>query len=332
MKLTSEALRGLYQDETARTSQPDSDCLSTEMLTTAASGDLNREQREVVADHLAICSSCAKEYISIRSLRASLESWAESTSASLGRESPEVEPGPTRLLLLPERQVPVHQPFGRRFAESRLVAFYLPAALAAMFLILALVLGVWLISQSRENERLVAQVNEKELATAAATQRAEQAEAARRATQEELTRRVAEVKPSKQTAEAGIPKAPGQTRDRLDQPLANVPIFELEPRGSTRSGKADVVTLDAASDTRLITLILHVNGQPSSDAYSLEVVDRARRPIWTSRGLRKNRYNNFTVALPRRTFQAGDYGLKLYSLRDGRREIVEEYSIHLQYR
>ena len=300
MKLTSEALRELYQDETARTAQRDSECLSAEMLMTAASGDLNREQREVVADHLASCSSCAKEYISLRSLKTSLTS--------------------------------VRQPFSRRFAESRLVAFYLPAALAAMFLILALVLGVWLISQTRENERLVAQVNEKELATATATQRAEQAEAARRAAQEELTRRAGEEKSSKQTAEAEIPKGSSQTRDRLDQPLANVPIFELEPRGSTRSGGADVVTLDAASDTRLITLILHVNGQPSSDAYSLEVVDRAGRPIWTSRGLRKNRYNNFTVALPRRTFPAGDYGLTLYSLRDGRREIVEEYSIHLQYR
>lgn len=290
MKLTSEALRELYQKETARSALRDSECLSEEMLTSAAAGDLNREQREEVADHLAICSSCATEYRSIRSLK----SWAASE--------------------------PV---VSRRFGESRLFTFYIPAALAAMFLILALLLGAWLVSQRRENQRLVAQVNEKELATAEANRRAEQAEAALR---------TAEEKPTPGPSATETPKGSSQIKDRLDQPLANVPIFELEPRGSTRSSAGDVATLEAPSYTRLITLILHVNGQLSPDAYSLEVLDKAGRSIWVSRGLRKNSYNNFTVALPRRTFPAGDYQLRLYSLRNGRREKVEEYAIHLQYR
>lgn len=299
MKLTSEVLRELYQKETARPARGDSECLSEEMLTSAASGDLSRKQREDVADHLAICSSCAKEYRSIRSLK----SWIDGEPA-----------------------------ISRRFGDSRLFTFYIPAALAAMFLILALLLGVWLVLQRRENQRLVAQINEKELATAEANRRAEQAEAARRAAPEELNRRTAEEKPSPGTGGTETPKGSSQTRDRLDQPLANVPIFELEPRGSTRSGGGDAVTLEAPSYTRLITLILHVNGQLSSDAYSLEVLDWAGRSIWASRGLRKNSHNNFTVALPRHKFPAGHYQLRLYSLRDGRREKVEEYAIHLQYR
>jgi len=299
MKLTSEALRELYQKETARSARGDRECPSEEMLTSAASGDLSREQREQVADHLAICSSCAKEYRAIRSLKP----WAQTEPA-----------------------------FSGRFGESRLFTFYIPAALAALFLILALLLGVWLVSQRRENERLVAQVSEKESATAEANRRAEQAEAARRVAQEELNRRAGEEKPSQRTPETETPKGSSQTRNRLDQPLANVPIFELEPGGSTRSGGGDAVTLEAPSYTRLITLILHVNGPLSPDAYTLEVLDRTGQSIWVSRGLRRNSYNNFTVALPRRTFPAGDYRLRLYSLRDGRREKVEEYAIHLQYR
>ena len=329
MKLTSEELRQLYQKETARSGGDDSKCLSEGMLTSAAAGELSREQREVVADHLASCSSCAKEYRSIRSLG----SWVERGSESLAAESsaaPDVDTGPTRLLRMPERLIPASQPFWTRFGGSRPFTSYALGALAALFLILALVFGAQLISQRRENERLVAQVNEKELATAEAKRRAEQAEAAR----EELAQRAAE---AQRTAEAQASRPPAETpkgsdRTRLDQPLANVPIFELEPRGSTRNSGADAVTLEAASDTRLITLILHVNEELSAAAYSLEVVDKAGRPVWTSRGLRQNRYRNFTIALPRRAFPAGAYRLRLYSLRDGRREIVEEYAIELQYR
>ena len=333
MKLSSEALRALYQDGTARTVR-DSGCIPQEMLVTAASGDLGREQREAVADHLAVCSSCAKEYGAIRALQTSLNALAENTSISLGNESDSrraIEPASTRLLLLPERPVRGDRPFSRSLGESRLFTFYIPAALAAMFLILALVLGAWLMWQRRTNDQLVAQINEKELATAEANQRAEKAETATRAAQEELTRRAAEEKASKQTTEAEVPKGPSEIKDRLDQPLANVPIFELEPRGSTRSVGTDSVTLEAAPDTRLITVILHVNEPPSSGAYSLEVLDRVGRPIWVSRGLRKNRFDNFTVALPRQAFPAGHYRLRLYTLRAGSRELVEEYAIHLQY-
>ena len=332
MKLTSEVLRELHQKETARSSRlRDSDCLPAEMLTSAAAGELRDAQRDAVVDHLTACSSCAQEYSEIRSLK----TWAES-NAQVFAEA-QVDAGPARVLRLPERRVPVQQPFGRRLAGSRLLSFYVPCALAAMFLIAALVLGVQLMSQRNENDRLVAQVNEKQLATAEANRRAEQAETARRMAQEELARRPAE-KPPQQTGEAGVPNGPGQTKERsespsvAEQPTVNVPIFELEPRGATRNSGSDVVTFEAASDTRLITLILHVNGELSQDNYSLEVLDAAGRPVWSSRGLRKNRYSNFTVALPRRTFPAGDYRLKLYSSRDSRRELVEEYAMRLQYR
>lgn len=321
MKLTSEALRELYQKETARAARlRDSECLSPEMLTGAAAGELNDRERNVVVDHLAICSSCAKEYREIRSLK----SWAESSAESLTSSTTEVAAGPTRVLRLPERQIAVAQPPAR----SRMFTLYVPVALAALFLIVALLLGAQLIWQRKENDRLVAQVNEKELATVEATRRAEEAEAARRTAQEELARRAAEIAQPSPTVE--IPK--GSNKDRAGQPLVNVPIFELEPRGSTRGPGTDVVTLEATSDTRLITLILHVDGELSHDAYSLDVLGAGGRTIWSTRNLRQNRFSNFTVALPRQTFPAGDYRLKLYSLREGRRQLVEEYAMRLQYR
>ncbi len=324
MKLTSEALRELYQKETARAARlRDSECLPAEMLTSAAAGELNEAERKGVADHLATCSSCAKEYREIRSLK----SWAESNAESLASSTTEVA---ARVLRLPERQIAVVQPPPVRFAGSRLASLYIPVALAAMFLIVALLLGTQLLWQRKENDRLVAQVNEKDLATADAIRRAERAEAARRTAQAELEKRAAEERPTPQTPEAGVPSR--GNKDRLDQPLVNVPIFELEPRDSTRGSGTDVVTLEATSDTRLVTLILHVNGELSHDAYSLEVLNAGGRSVWSSRNLRQNRFSNFTVALPRQTFPAGDYRLKLYSLREGRRQLVEEYAMRLQYR
>ena len=41
--------------------------------------------------------------------------------------------------------------------------------------------------------------------------------------------------------------------------------------------------------------------------------------------------NNFTVALHRGSFPAGEYRLKIYGLRDGKRQLIEEYAIRLVY-
>ena len=339
MRLTSEALRELFQRETTRSARGrnNDNCPSVEMLTSAAAGELSHAERDVIGDHLATCSDCANEYRSIRSLKP----WAENSSRDLATAATENGAGPVHLLHLPDRQTNVYQPFRKNLAGSRLFSFYVPVALAVLFLILALALAGQLISQRKENQRLVAQVNEKtaqEQQTAGsvaearrlheeATRRAERAEAAQRAAQEELTKRSAE---QQRAVQGGVAN---KTIDQAGPPLVNVPIFELHPRSSTRESEVGTIpTLEAAPDTNLITLIIHVSGELSRDRYSVEALDQSGRIIWSGRGLRKSRYNNFTVAIPRRTFPAGNYRLRLYASHDGRRELIEEYAIRFQYR
>ncbi|HKE57020.1 MAG TPA: zf-HC2 domain-containing protein, partial [Pyrinomonadaceae bacterium] len=193
MKLSDEELRSLYSKETARrVRQSEGECLASEMLTLAAAGELSVPERELVADHLATCSDCAREYRSIRSLR----SWAEDASKSL---APDSAAGPT-----PIAPAPFARPAKGRVAGFRPLTSYWPYAIAALLLLITLALAAQLISERRENQRLVAQLDQGQAPRGsvttepdseirkqleAANQRATEAEAARRNAEEELAKR-----------------------------------------------------------------------------------------------------------------------------------------------
>jgi hypothetical protein len=300
MKLNSEELRSLYQRETARSNRrSDSECLREEVLARAVGGELDQTERERIADHLATCSDCAKEFSAAKSVKA----WAD------------------------ERARPVTFPAKvnghRSLPESRRRPLYLPYAIAASLLVLSVLLGVLLISKSRENQRLVAEANKLQSTHTTETTEArrllEQQSAARRLAEEELAKRDAAVK------SANLPK-------QRAAPEANVPIIDLNPQDAGRGGQnSTAATVQLSPDTDLFTLILNLSGEDSSRNYSLEVTDRNNRAIWTTRDLRKSPYNNFSVALRRRSFPAGEYRLKIYGLRDGRRQLIEEYAIRLRY-
>lgn len=307
MKLNSEELRSLYQQETARSNRrSDSDCLTEEVLARAVAGELNQSERERIADHLATCSDCAKEYSAAKSIKA----WADEN----------VRPIPFPAKANGHRPLP----------ELRRRPSYLPYAIAASLLVVSLLLGALLISKLRENQRLVAEANNRQSTHTAettesrrlldeTTRRAEQESSARRVAVEELARRDAAAKSTI------LPK-------RSVAPQANVPIIDLNPQDAGRGGQnPKAATVQLSPDTDLFTLILNLSGEDASRNYSLEVTDRNNRTIWTTRDLRKSPYNNFTVALRRRAFPAGEYRLRIYGLRDGRRQLIEEYAIRISY-
>jgi hypothetical protein len=288
MKLNSEELRSLYQRETARSNRRStSDCLTGDILARAVAGELDQSERERVGDHLASCSDCAKEFRATKSVK----SWADDN------------------------------------AGARPVRFYLPYAIAASLFVVSLLLGALLILKSRENQRLVAEVNNRHNAETTESRRLLE-ETARRAEQESAARRVAEEELARRDAAAKSANLPRQS----PAPQANVPIIDLNPQDAGRGDQnPKAATVQLSPDTDLFTLILNLGGEDSSRNYSLEVTDRTNRTIWTTRNLRKSPYNNFTVALRRRSFPTGEYRLKIYGLRDGHRQLIEEYAIRLNY-
>jgi hypothetical protein len=203
----------------------------------------------------------------------------------------------------------------------------LPYAVAAALLVLSVALGVLLISKSRENQRLVAEAHNRESTQSAESRRLLE-ETTRRAEQESAARRVAEEELAKRDAAA-------KSADRSKQSSgseANVPIIDLNPQDAGRGNEnPNVARVQLSPDTDLFTLILNLSGEDSSRSYSLEVTDRNNRTIEITRHLRKSPYNNFTVAMRRRSFPAGEYRLKIYGLRDGRRQLIEAYAIRVRY-
>ena len=326
MKLNSEGLRGLYQRETARaTRRSATDCLSEDMLARAAAGELDQLQRERTADHIATCSDCANEYRTITSLKP----WAEAAAANMG----------TRIMpLTSSNNGQRHSTLQETRIGSRKVSFYFPYAIAAASLILSLALGALLVSKSRENQRLVAESNNRQ-----ATENAKIAEALaqserlleetnRRVEQESAARRVAEGELAKRTAadKSSNRNQPPIATNRGIAPDVNVPIIDLSPQDAGRGEQnQQATTIQLPPDADLFTLILNLSREDASQSYSLEITDRTNHPIWTSRNLRKSQYNNFSVALRRRSFPPGEYRLKIYGMRDGRRELIEEYAIRL---
>lgn len=335
MKLDSEGLRELYQRETARSARHSAgDCLTEDMLARAAAGELNQSERERTADHLTTCSDCAKEYQALKTVK----TWADEAST-------DVDSGTIPLVIsengLHNRTTVT--PFPGPQTRPRSLSFYFPYAIAAAALVLSFILGALLISKSRENNRLLADAKNRQSARTAeeaktaealaesrrlleeTNRRVEQESAERRRVEEELARRNA-AKPSSVGSE--------QTIDRQrTAPDVNMPIIDLSPRDVARGDQNQkAATVELASDTDLFTLILNLSGDDSRRGYSLEVSDTNNKTIWVSRELRKSAYNNFTVAMRRRSFPPGEYRLKIYGLRDGRRELVEEYAIRLTYR
>ena len=137
MKLNSEELRDLYQRETARSNRRSaSDCLTEDLLARAVVGELDQSERERVADHVASCSDCAKEYRAVKSMKA----WADENAGA--------------------RTIPFPVTTNGQHRQSRRsLSFYFPYAVAAASLVLSLALGALLVSKWRENKRLVAEVN-----------------------------------------------------------------------------------------------------------------------------------------------------------------------------
>jgi hypothetical protein len=340
MRLNSEELRELYQRETTRADRRgQDDCLTEDQLARTVAGELSQSERERTADHLTRCSDCVKEYRAISSLK----SWAEEvTKESSASSSPNGNGGRIQLTAPPS---PIAA--GSSFPASRSFSFYFPYAVAAAAVILSLTLAAILISKSRENQRLVAQVSQEQSARSAGEVRSAESlaearrlrdESARRAEQESAARRIAEDELVKRDTAArssgkNLGSARERTTDQIASPDINVSIFDLVPQDGDR-GDQDVesTTIDLPPDTDLFTLILNLSGDQSSRNYSLEITDRTNRIIWRGSGLRKSAYNNFSIALRRRSFPQGEYRLKLYGLSDGSRKLIEQYAIRLAYR
>jgi hypothetical protein len=294
------------------------ECLSADELAHIGTEELSQEQRHQMLAHLAACSDCAEEYRIV----CSLKTWSGQMAAAHAGDQAETNSASRDEM---ESHLIGSKIVGRK-SGGRLSTAGIAYALAASLLIVVVALAAWLVSIRSENRRIVAELErERTEHEQSLTSAHESLEEARR-----------------QLEDASRPPAPdengkderviAEAQPQIKGPQLNVPITDLDPKGSLRGGNEDEATMvRLPSGSNLFALILNITGEHNYSNYGLEIEDRRGKLIWQGRGLRKSQDNTSTIALPREMFPAGRYQLKLYGLDRERKELIQTYAVRIKY-
>jgi len=326
MKLTEARLKEIWQEQTARATPRQAECLTEELFERLGAGDATSQERTQAASHLAVCSDCAAEYRVLRSLRP----LAEQAEAILGAsdDPPEIGQRPRAVVRADTRPVTFWRSFATLVSPARATF-----ALAAL-LLLSLALGLRLVLPRRGNDRDIARLN-REVAER------DRALASVKESLDETRRRLDEtIRRSEQEKSAGDSKRYEdeiarlrQTVTELSRPQLDAPIVDLDPADQTRGNKTiDAARIEAPPTAYIITLILNGAGQPSHSAYAVEILDSTGKQIWRGQRARNGPDHAVNLTIARRMIPAGRYLIKLYGLRNGKQEPVADYPVLIVYR
>jgi len=332
MKLTSEELKSLYQEGTARSAVGRAECLTAEAIMRAANAELNLAERERVVDHLATCSDCAREF----RLALALKPWAEKIEqGGTASADPALHPGAVAkrplfrgvekiLLELPTRW----QRFAPVLSPAR-AAFTLAALLLTL-----LALGVWLVLTQQGNNsqiaRLQGQLAERDRALGSAEKSLDEA----RRQLEETIRRSGQDK-SDTTSKQYEEKIARLRRSisELSKPQLETPIVDLDPGGTIRGRPKEGTTMiEVPKTANLVTLILNFSGQKQYSNYEVEVFDQSGHKVWHGRSALLSQTQSLNVTFSRRLLLGGQYLIKLFGLRDRKKELIADYAMTIRYK
>ncbi|HYU30627.1 MAG TPA: zf-HC2 domain-containing protein [Thermoanaerobaculia bacterium] len=121
-----------------------------------------------------------------------------------------------------------------------------------------------------------------------------------------------------------------QTVEKLSQPEVNARVLELVPLGTQARGETATATEVPSRDERF-TLVLSNQKRGDFQAYEAELVRTGGGVVRRETGLvpNPNVYGSFTLGETRSALGAGDYRIRLFGLRGGRRELLGEYALRI---
>src|SRR5262245_51409164 len=326
MKLAEARLKGIWQEQTARATPRQAECLTEELFGRLAAGDATSQERRQAASHLAFCSDCAAEYRILRSL------WPLAEQAEAILAASEGAPGTERRLRPVLRADARPASFWR--SSATLVSPARATFALAASLLITLALGLWLVLLRQGNDREIARLN-REMAER------DRALASVQESLDEARRRLDEtIRRSEQEEPAGDPERYEDEIARLRQtvtersrPQLDAPIVDLDPSDQTRGNMpGDAARIEAPPTANIITLILNGAGRPSHSAYAVEILDSNGKQVWRGQRARSGPDHAVNLTIARRTIPAGRYLIKLYGLRDGKQEPVAHYPVLIVYR
>ncbi len=122
-----------------------------------------------------------------------------------------------------------------------------------------------------------------------------------------------------------------QTLGELSRPRLNTPLHDVFPTSFVRGDDDDVSAVGVPADAAFFTLILNSAMAPSHAEYRVGIVGSDGTEVWSAPGLEIDPAGSFTLTLPRRFLDPGEYRIRLYALAGGERELIEEYPVRLEY-
>ncbi|MGH9754093.1 MAG: hypothetical protein ACREA2_15050 [Blastocatellia bacterium] len=279
----------------------------------AAGGELDQSGRQVIADHLVVCSNCAEEYRLLRRLKLLIEQ-----AAVLPFENNSVIEPVAGNQDQGARVVPPQPGFPRRGISVFFPGIAAYVAVAAS-LVIGLACAALIISLRRQNAELSAQLKEQ-------MSRRDQSSQSVAETSHQLaeTRRLAERRQQKITELR-------RSLEDLSRPQVDAPIIDLDMQNDRSAVDRAVRTVNVPKGVTLFTVILHVDKESSYSEYALEILDEQGRQVRRVSGLYRSPEDTFIVTLSRRLLPAGRYRLRLHGLYAGGSKAVGDYQIRVRY-
>ncbi len=119
-----------------------------------------------------------------------------------------------------------------------------------------------------------------------------------------------------------------RTVTELSRPEVNLAVLYLDSEARTRGIESTKMVVRKDQDSAVLFLT------PAGEAfaeYEVEVLSAAGSQVWQSRDLQLSDRDTLRFLLPLKTVPAAEYHLRLYGHEGDRRELLEEFSIHISH-
>lgn len=120
-----------------------------------------------------------------------------------------------------------------------------------------------------------------------------------------------------------------RTVAELSAPQANAPVLDLYS-GTARGEGSPAPVLTVPPDVRFFTVILNPAGQRRYERYRVEIVRAGGEEVWSSQRIEPSPFGSFSLTLPRRAVEPGDYRVRLFGRSGATEELIDDYAFRVE--
>ena len=115
----------------------------------------------------------------------------------------------------------------------------------------------------------------------------------------------------------------------LSSPEPNAPVLDLYSSG-TRGEGSPAPVLTVSGNARFFTLILNSAGQRRYEGYRVEILRAGGGKVWENREIEPFSFGSFSLTIPRRAVEPGDYRVRLFGRSGATEETIDDYAFRVE--